>query len=224
MAETACHAFASTTQVGLTQVLGASGENMGYLISGLFFAQRPAEPLLRQALPSSISYSVYRHPTADVYAVDGFRPTKPSNYPLSTLFPSADLPLELGAHLKLLSGAYEEARAAGEANGIKRAYVNLAEIVSSALGTSVLAICTDDDETDFACVAAAGIATEVWARCGERSVRLSGGALSWSEADAPVLHANAAQAFGSFTGTDPIAFGFSTWDPPHEYGLVLLGT
>jgi hypothetical protein len=197
---------------------------MGHLISGLFTRQAPAQADLRAALPDSIAFRVYRHPELGIYAVEGVRPAKPSIYPLSTTFPTVDLPLELGGHLQFLVDAYETARESGEANGIKRAYINLAETVSASLGTGVLAVCSDDDGVDFACIAEGGVATQVWAACGPKCLQVSEAAATWQPANETVLHQNAGAAFSRFTGADPVRFGFGSWDPPEAYGLVLVGT
>jgi hypothetical protein len=197
---------------------------MGYLISGLIVRKPPTEAELRSALPKSIAFRIYEQPELGFYAVEGFRPSRPSDYPLSTAIPATDIPLELGPHLSELSAAYETARAMGEANGIKRAYVNLAESVSVSIGTPVLALFTDDDGVDFACIAEAGHATSVWAQCGSKRLKLTGSKTDWQEIAEPVLHQNAAEAFRDFTGADPALFGLGLWDPPDAYGLVRGGT
>lgn len=194
---------------------------MGYLITGMFLLERPSQDALRAALPASVEFRIYEHPELQIYAVGGFRRIKPSAYPLSMPFSTADVPLELGPHLSLLSEEYRKLQDLGVADGFKRAYLNLAEIVSAALGTAVLTLFTDDDGIDFACIAQSGRVSLLWAQCGTDSLKIDGASVVWRPlGELTSLHQNAALAFRHFTGKDPQMFGFGSWDPPHHFGLL----
>lgn len=195
--------------------------NMGYLITGMFLLERPSQAALRVALPASVEFRIYEHPELQIYAIGGFRQTKPSAYPLSMPFSTADVPLELGPHLSLHLGEYQKLQELGVADGFKRAYMNLAEIVSAALGKAVLTLFTDDDGIDFACIAQSGRVSLLWAQCGTDVLKIDGASVAWLPlGELPLLHQNAALAFRQFTGKDPQMFGFGSWDPPHNFGLL----
>ena len=198
---------------------------MGYLISGLFLKECPNASALRDALPPSIGFNLYHHPQLDIYAIDAFRPSKPNAYPLTSPIPSVDLPLELGPHLQTVTAAYNVAVTGHVADGFKRSYVNLAESLSAKLGQSILAVYTNDDYADFACIASQGALVQMTALCGEQIIRFSHSTIETVEPDDErQLHQGAAKLFAQFTNGAPEIFGFGAWDPPENYGLVPAGT
>ena len=194
---------------------------MGYLVCMHLTRQQPEEDALRAVLPSSIGFRVYRHGTLAVFAIDTFGATRPPQHPFTTFTPAADLSTEFAPHLRSLADAYDEARRSGRANGIRRAYVNLAEALSEALGQPVLSICADDDELDFTCLAEGGVVTAVTALCDDTVVRFVNGTMSiWPAGDERPLHQHAVEAFEDFTGASAETIGLGTWDPPDDFGFV----
>src|SRR5262245_31218442 len=126
---------------------------MGYLISGLIVRSMPNAAALRDALPAASDFCIYQHPELGLFAIDIFRANRPNDWPLTTPIPATDIPLELAPHNAVVSAAYGEALAQRAANGIKRSYINLAELFSVRLEQPVFAVFADDDDADFACVA-----------------------------------------------------------------------
>lgn len=197
---------------------------MGASISGLFLLQAPRVDVVRAALPPSVGLALYVHPDLGVYVIDAFRASKPPSHALASQIPSAELPLELGPHLAVLTDAYVEAHNRRAANGFKRLYVNVAERLSACLGQPVLAVDCDDDESDFACVADQGRLVELTALCGGQIYRFENGALRITPAeDGQELHGEASAMFARFTGKSAAQFGFGSWDPPPNFGLRPLG-
>ncbi|MDQ8036393.1 MAG: hypothetical protein REI12_03160 [Pedobacter sp.] len=187
--------------------------------------EKPAPEALRQALPSSIGFNIYFHPTLSVYAIDTFRPSKPPTYPLTTPIPSIDIPLELGSHLSEIAEAYAEAKRQQVANGLPRSYINIAESLSKSLNQPVLAVFSDDDVCDFACIAEKGVIKSLWARCGEVEYRFENETLQSNRAAEDThIHQNAAEAIKIFTGGSPELIGFGLLDPPDNFGLERLNT
>lgn len=193
-------------------------------ISGFFVLQKPQGETIRAVLPSSVGVAVYVHPELHVYAIDAYRAAKPANHALTSQIPAADLPLDLGTHLSVLSDAYAQARSRQTANGFKRLYVNVAELLSSRLKQPVLAVNCDDDESDFACIAVEGRLVELTARCGDTIYGFQNGVLqSVAAGDEHELHSGASSMFARFTGKSPAQFGFGSWDPPLNFALVAVG-
>ncbi len=198
---------------------------MGYLICAHITKQRPDDAVLRTILPASIGFSIYYNETANIYGIDLFALFKPPAYPFTKAIPVTDLSLDLGDHLRMLTDAYELVRAGGSANGIKRAYINLAELLSAGLDQAVLSICADDDEVDFACIAVMGRIASLSAACGDRTLKFSQElGPKFRLADGPCLHANASELFERFTGAAAGTVGLGSWDPPVDYGFRLVGT
>lgn len=198
---------------------------MGELVSMHLIKQRPEVDAIRAVLPSSIGFRVYRHGSLALFAIDTFGKDKPPQYPFTSATPAADLPLELGPHLRSLTAAYEYARRAGGANCIKRSFINLAEALSEALGQTVLSICSDDDELDFACLASGGVASVVTALCDETIVRYVNGTTQIAPAgDELSLHQHAIEAFEEFTGASAETIGLGSLDSPDDFGFVASGT
>jgi hypothetical protein len=205
--------------------LGKRGESsVGYLVSLHLVKRRPDAEAIRAALPSSLDFRVYRHAVLDVFAIDTFGASNPPRHPFTSQTPAAELSLEFGPHLRALADAFEDARRSGGANGIKRSYINLAEALSGALGQPVLSICSDDDDSDFTCLAEGGLASVVTALCDETVVRHANGTTTVTPAgDALTLHRHAVEAFEDFTGAGAGAVGLGSWDPPADLGFVLAG-
>jgi hypothetical protein len=57
--------------------------------------QKPNAYSVRKALPSSIGFTIYRHSTFALFAIDTFRADQPSRYPFLAATPATDLPLEM---------------------------------------------------------------------------------------------------------------------------------
>lgn len=198
---------------------------MGYLVSIHLTTQPPDSVALRSALPASIGFAVYRHSNLSLFGIDTFKASKPPNYPFITVTPATDLPLDLGSHLHSLSETYEIARMSGSANGIKRSYINLAELLSDCLGQPVLSILSDDDGSDFACLAKAGKVFSVLATCDDNLVSFTHGETSVAPlGDERALHSNAVRLFEHFTGAEARSIGLGSWDPPMDFGFARVGT
>jgi hypothetical protein len=197
---------------------------MGYLVSAHLTQHRPSSAGVRSALPLSIGFRVYRHQTLPLFAIDTWRATKPSRYPFTAATPATDLPLELPERLKGLSSVYERLQHHGSANGLKRSYINLSAMLSHALAQPVLSVYTDDDESDFACLAEQGAVVSLVARCGEYVVRMEPGtdASLVQEADALELHALASRHLQASFGIPGSAIGLGSFDPPIDLGFVEL--
>lgn len=194
---------------------------MGYLVSMCLTKRRPAAEAIRAALPSSIGFRVYRHGSLELFAIDTFGAADPPRYPFTSVTPAADLSLELGPHLRSLADAHDNARVAGGANGLKRSCVSVAAALSEALGQPVLSIYADDDDADFACLAAGGTASVVTALCGDSVVRYANGTTEVAPAGEEfMLHQNAVEAFEDFTGVGAETIGLGSFDPPDDFGFV----
>ena len=194
---------------------------MGYLVSLHLVRQQPEAETIRAALPSSIGFRLYRHGSLQLFAIDTFGATNPPRYPFTSQTPADGLSIEFGTHLRSLAEAYENARQSGGANGIKRTYINLAERLSEALAQPVLSVNADDDEADFACLAARGVASMIIALCDETIVRYFDGKTSVAPAgDERMLHQNASEAFEDFTGASAEIIGLGSWDAPDDFGFV----
>lgn len=195
---------------------------MGYLIRAHLTKKRPDEATLRSLLPPSMGFTIFYNESACVYGIDLFDLTKPPAFPFTHLVPSRDLPLDLGAHLSSVAVAYEVARLEGFANGIKRAYINLAERLSAGLEQDVLSICADDDGLDFACIAEAGKAVSLIAACGDRVlVYTKGVEPEFKLADDTHFHANASSLFERYAEAPSESVGLGSWDSPVDYGFRL---
>jgi hypothetical protein len=193
---------------------------MGYLISAHLMKQRPASSLLRAALPKSIGFAVYEHPTYRIFAIDTFRATRPSSYPFSTATPATDLSLDVPADLARI---YEELRAENAANGLKRAYINLCRLISGTTTQEVLSVFADDDGNDFACVCRAGELVDGVAKCESHVVRFGAASASMSPApDETELHQLASEAVSAFLGVSASNLGFGSLDPPENYGFTVV--
>jgi len=194
---------------------------MGYLISGHFMLERPNPERVRAALPSSVGFGIYRHESVAVFAIDTFRASKPSHYPLSTATPGTDLPLQLPPDLQAVNDLYEELRKKGTANGLKRSYISLSRMLSAALAQPLLSAFSDDEGSDFACVSRSGTTARVVARCGDDLVLFDNGRLSITKPEAKrTLHAVLSKEFELFTGKPATALGLGTFDPPDVFGFV----
>jgi hypothetical protein len=192
-----------------------------YFVSMHLTKQQPEAEAIRRVLPSSIGFRIYRHSTLNVFAIDTFAGTVPPRYPFTNQTSAADLSLELGPHLHSLAVTYEKLRRSGGANCIKKAYINLAETLSEVIGQPVLSICSDDDELDFACLAAGGTASIIIALCDETVVRYVNGNTEIITADEEIrLHRYAIEAFEDFTGFNAEIIGLGSWEPPADFGFV----
>jgi hypothetical protein len=198
---------------------------MGNLVSMHVLTQQPDAMVIRSLMPSSIGFPIYRHGDRNLFAVDTYKASKPPRYPFSTATPATDLPLELGQHLDSISEIYESLKASGSANGIKRSYINISELLSNGLGQSVLSIYSDDDGSDFACLASSGKAVLILACCDNNLVSLSDGNVSIkSHVGGHLLHSNAAHLFELFTGISAQEIGLGSWDAPTDFGFVRVVT
>lgn len=192
-----------------------------YFVSMHLTKQQPEAEAIRNILPPSIGFRVYRHNTVDIFAIDTFAETEPPPHPFTSDTPAKDLSLELGSHLHSLAAAYEKLRRSGGANGIRRSYINLAEMLSGAIGQPVLSICSNDDDLDFACLAANGMAFGIIALCDETVVRCVNGATELTAAGDEIrLHQYAMEAFEDFTGINAEIIGLGAWEPPPDFGFV----
>jgi hypothetical protein len=198
---------------------------MGYFVSCHFTQHRPRMADVRSALPPSLGFRVYRHQTLPLFAIDTWRATKPPRYPFTTATPATDLPLELPEHLAPLSAIYEQLHRQGNANGLKRSYINLSASLSQALGRPVLSVYADDDENDFACLTDQGTLVSLVARCGEFVVRMDPVADVRLEqgANALKLHELAALHLQASFGIPGSQAGLGSFDPPEDFGFVELG-
>jgi hypothetical protein len=195
---------------------------MGNYFVGMHLTKQPPEAeAIRDALPPSIGFRVYRHSTLDIFAINTFAGTDPPRYPFTNDTSARDLSLELGHHLRSLAETYEKLRRSGGANGIKRSYINLAEKLSEVLGQPVLSICSNDDDLDFACLAEKGMAAIIIALCDETLVRYVNGITEITAAGEEMrLHQYAIEAFEDFTGAGAETIGLGLWDPPVDFGFV----
>ncbi|HEV2799593.1 MAG TPA: hypothetical protein VGW12_03805 [Pyrinomonadaceae bacterium] len=194
---------------------------MGELVSMHLIKQQPETDAIRSALPSSVGFRIYRHSSLNLFAIDTFRGDKPPLYPFTSSTPATDLSTELGSHLSSLASVYEGARRSGYANCIKRSYINLAEALSEALRQPVLSICSDDDDSDFACLSVSGRASVVIALCDDNVVRYANGTTEIVPAsDEHMLHQYAIEAFEEFTGASAETIGLGSSDPPDDFGFV----
>jgi hypothetical protein len=193
---------------------------MGHLVAGHLTVERPDPGRIRGALPASVGFSVWRHGSLPLFAVDTFAAARPPQRPLSVATPALDLPLELPPDLAPLDVLHERLRADGAAGGFHRAYVALSRLLSAALRQRVLSLYADDDESDFACLSASGKLEHLSARCGDRLVAFEHGQLELAPAQDGGLHAVASRAFEEFTGYPASALGLGTRAPPPRLGLV----
>jgi hypothetical protein len=192
-----------------------------YLVSMHLTKKQPNAEAIRHALPPSIGFTLYRHSELDVFAIDTFAEIDSPQNPFTSGAPGRDLSLELGSHLQSLTEAYEKLRRSRGANGIKRSYINLTEILSEAIGQPVLSICADDDDLDFACLAKVGMTSFMIALCDESVIRFVNGTVEITAASDEIkLHQNAIEAFEDFTGFSAETIGLGSWDPPADFGFV----
>ena len=139
---------------------------MGYLISAHIARDKPDISRLAE-LPLSIGHRVYHHRSANVYVVDAFRASRPSDYPFQTPVPAADIPLELPPELNTLESVYGYLNKLQLANSFKKSYINFALLLNRLLGMPILSFISDDDEWDFACAVADGSLSRLKCRCGD---------------------------------------------------------
>jgi hypothetical protein len=190
---------------------------MGYLISGHFVKPRPDAGRLRAALPKSIGFTVYEHLRHPVFAIDTYRATKPTEFPFSAATPATDIPLEVSPEL---SAVYEQLRSENAANGLKRSYVNLSRMLSSAVSQDVLSVFSDDDGNDFACLSRGGEVVSGIAKCEAYIVRFGPSQASRSPASSESrLHELSPEAVTSFLGVSAADLGFGSMDPPENMGF-----
>jgi hypothetical protein len=106
---------------------------MAYLVVWHFLNERPSASKIRDGLPASIGFAIYRHSRFAVFAIDTFRAAKPSRYPLSVATPATNLPLALPSDLAPLDELHEHLRPERSANGLKRACIQLSSAFPVAL-------------------------------------------------------------------------------------------
>jgi len=194
---------------------------MGYLVTGHFTLEKPNPERVRAALPTPVGFGIYRHESLAVFAIDTFRASKPTHYPLSTATPGTDLPLQLPPDLQAVNDIYEELRKKGTANGLKRSYISLSRMLSAGLEQSVLSAFSDDEDCDFACVSRDGTTGRVVARCGDDLILFDKGRLSVTKTeDERTLHAVVSREFELFTGQPASALGLGSFDAPDVFGFV----
>ena len=139
---------------------------MGYLITAHVFRDKPDIRCLAE-VPSSIGHRVYHHRSANVYIIDAFRASRPSDYPFQTPVPAADISLDLPPELSSLESVYGYLNKLKLANAFKKSYINFALLLSRLLGLPILSFISDDDEWDFACTVADGSLARLKCRCGD---------------------------------------------------------
>lgn len=193
---------------------------MGYLISTHFLTTEPDAARLREGLPASLDFTLYRHQTLPLFAVDAYDKGAGVGYPFGG-FPSATaVGTELGSALEPLSRAYEDARARRSAGSIRKSFIITAQLISRALDAPVLSVCTDDDEFDLALYTVSGNLTYFVALSGELDIVFENGDVTTSPSpEERPLHHNAVRAFERFLGFPAEAVGLGTWEPPEEYGF-----
>jgi hypothetical protein len=196
---------------------------MAYLVSVHFTRQRPSPASVRAALPLSLGFTIYKHESFDLFAIDTFRAAKPPRQPFSAATPATDLPTDLPSNLAALNSLYEQLREQGIANGLKRNYVNLSCILSTCLEQPVLSLYTDDEGNDFACRSSRGEVARLVARCGDEVITFENGRVSQEqdETEDLVLHQIAAEEFMAFTEQPGTTIGLGSFDAPETRGFVL---
>jgi len=194
---------------------------MGYLVACHFAHRAPSASRVRNALPPSIGFNVYRHHALKLFAIDTFRAAKPSRHPFSVATPATDLTFEQ-PDLAPLNALYDRLREEGIADGLKRAYISLACILSSCLSQDVLSVFADDDGNDFACWSSQGKTARVTARCGNQIVGFENGQVSRTPdlSDNVTLHQVISQHFELFTGYPASAIGLGSFNAPETRGFV----
>ena len=197
---------------------------MGYFVSAHLMQHHPDSAGLSSALPSSVGFRAYRHANLPLFAIDTFRAAKPSRYPFSVATPATDIPLEFPQKLSGLQAIYQQLHERGNANGLKRAYINLSTLLASSLHQDVFTLYSDDDGNDFACFGNQdGISTLV-ARCGEFVVRFDaeGDATLNQVSEDNELHALASGLLLKSFGISGKEIGLGSFDPPENFGFVEL--
>jgi len=193
---------------------------MGYFIAGHFTKVEPVVPSVRAVLPPSIGFRVYRHRTQPLFGIDTFRANKPRRSAFAAATPATDLSLDLSGYAALQS-IFQQLQQQNEANGLKRAYINLSASLSQALQQGVLSIYADDDGNDFACFSEQGKLVSLVARCQDHLVLMSPdvGTQLVRRATTP-FHACAAAHLQATFGVAGADLGLGTFDPPDNYGFV----
>jgi hypothetical protein len=190
---------------------------VGYLIAGHFVKQHPDPITLRTALPAAVGFTVYKHETYSIFAIDTYRASKPSRRPFSVSTPATDISLEVPDKLTAI---YEELRTENAANGFKRSYINLARLLSRALDDEVLSIFADDDGNDFECLSRSGAVVSGKARCERYIVSFGPTHASRTLVTSELhLHQLAASAVTSVLGVPASDLGFGSFDPPENLGF-----
>ena len=195
---------------------------MGYFISGHLLEHEPDLAPVKAVLPRSLGCRALSHRRLPLFAIDTYRATKLPRSPLSLATPSTDISLELPESLSTLTATYKRLLAEGGANGLKRAYISLSSLLSSALPHRILTLCSDDDGNDFACLTQSGLLTSLVARCGKYIVRFEQGTgvLLESAPEDPRLHALASEHLQACFGIDGAEVGLGSFDAPEGYGFA----
>lgn len=195
-------------------------KDMGYLVSTHFLRAEPDVARLREGLPGSLDFRVYRHDTLALFAVDVYDEGAETDAPLCACPSAATVGTELGPELEPLSQAYVEARARRAAGSIRKSFIVTALMVSSALDAQVLSVCADDDVLDSALYTDRGKLTYFVALSDELNIVFeNGGVTTYPATEERSIHQNAARAFERFLGLPAEAVGLGTFDPPEDYGF-----
>jgi len=150
---------------------------MGYLISAHIVRTKPQAGGF-SSLPPSIGHRVYFHRSAKVYIIDAFRSARPPDYPFQSTVPAADIPLELPPELSSLEKVYGCLNKHKLANSFKKSYINFSLLLARSLKQQVLSFVSDDDELDFACIAADGMLEKLHCRAADLEITFASGAIT----------------------------------------------
>lgn len=201
---------------------------MGYLISTHFLERAPDFSALRSVLPESLEPHIYKHSEHPVWAVDTLRSPLRHGYYFGSSTETRDVPIELPGHLDEVQRLYDALSKLKSASGLRRGFINLAELISKTLGEDVLSIFSDDDGVDLAMRTRAGQLQSIEGMIGDHAVSYWKGC-PFSLEPIPEhqerrLHDNASRVFEDVFGVSGEKIGFGRWDPPENYGFEEQGT
>jgi hypothetical protein len=147
---------------------------MGHLISAHVI--KKAAPFFRlRELPPSIGTRVHTHRPSGLFAIETFRPSRPSDWPFSIPLPAADVSLELPHEYSTLRAVERFLLGVGISNGFKSSYVNFCRTVSSLLETPVFSFVADDELWDFSCTVSGGQLVRLKCRCEDLVIEFDSG-------------------------------------------------
>src|SRR5262249_30913470 len=105
--------------------------------------------------------------------MDTFRDSKAPQYPFQTLFPSAEIPLDLPPDLQVLDRLYSQLSALKLADAFKKSYINAALLLNRLLQVPVFSFVSNDDGLDFTCSASNGVLSRLRCRCDDLMITFS---------------------------------------------------